>query len=48
MERRDFLRTLSGAGLLSILDPAYLAAKEALLSWFSVNWNFCGVELATG
>jgi aryl-alcohol dehydrogenase-like predicted oxidoreductase len=32
MERRDFLRTLSGAGLLSMLDPAYLSAKESLQS----------------
>ena len=32
MERRDFLRTLSGAGLLSMLDPAYLSAKERLQS----------------
>ncbi|MFZ5829441.1 MAG: aldo/keto reductase [Planctomycetota bacterium] len=32
MERRDFLRTLSGAGLLSLLDPAYLSAKERLQS----------------
>lgn len=32
MERRDFLKTLSGAGLLSMLDPAYLAAKETLQS----------------
>jgi predicted aldo/keto reductase-like oxidoreductase len=32
MERRDFLRTLSGAGLVSMLDPAYLSAKERLQS----------------
>ncbi|MHC4398323.1 MAG: aldo/keto reductase [Planctomycetota bacterium] len=32
MERRDFLRTLSGTGLLSMLDPAYLSAKENLQS----------------
>jgi aryl-alcohol dehydrogenase-like predicted oxidoreductase len=30
MERRDFLRTLSGAGLLSLLDPAYLSARDRL------------------
>jgi aryl-alcohol dehydrogenase-like predicted oxidoreductase len=30
MERRDFIRGLSAAGLASILDPAYLAAKERL------------------
>ncbi len=28
MERRDFLRTLSRAGLLSMLDPAYLSAIQ--------------------
>jgi aryl-alcohol dehydrogenase-like predicted oxidoreductase len=32
MERRDFLKTLSEAGLLSILDPAYLSAREHLHS----------------
>jgi len=32
MERRDFLRTMSGAGLASMLDPAYLSAKERLQS----------------
>lgn len=32
MERRDFLKTLSGAGLLSMFDPAYLSAKERLQS----------------
>lgn len=30
MERRDFLKGLSTAGLLSMLDPAYLSAKEGL------------------
>mgnify|MGYP001827508489 CR=1 FL=1 len=33
MERRDFLKTLktlSGAGVLSMFDPAYLSAKERL------------------
>ena len=32
MERRDFLKSLSGAGLLSLLDSAYLNAKERLQS----------------
>jgi predicted aldo/keto reductase-like oxidoreductase len=32
MERRDFLKGLSAAGLLSIMDPAYLNAKERLQS----------------
>lgn len=32
MERRNFLKGLSTAGLLSILDPAYLSAKEKLQS----------------
>jgi predicted aldo/keto reductase-like oxidoreductase len=32
MERRDFLKGLSAAGLLSMLDPAYLRAKEGLHS----------------
>jgi hypothetical protein len=32
MERRDFLRSVSAAGLASILDPAYLSAKERLQS----------------
>jgi len=32
MERRGFLRTLSGAGLLSMFDPAYLSARERLHS----------------
>ncbi len=32
MERREFLRSLSAAGVLSMLDPAYLAAKEKLMS----------------
>ena len=30
MQRRDFLATIAAAGALSVLDPAYLAAKEAL------------------
>jgi predicted aldo/keto reductase-like oxidoreductase len=30
MERRDFLKGMSAAGLLSLLDPAYLKAREAL------------------
>lgn len=32
MERREFLRNLTAAGFLSILDPAYLSAKEKLQS----------------
>ena len=32
MERRDFLKGLSAAGLLSMLDPAYLRAREGLQS----------------
>ncbi len=32
MERRDFLKGLSAAGLLSMFDPTYLAAKEKLQS----------------
>jgi len=32
MERRDLLKGLSAAGFLSLLDPAYLAAREALQS----------------
>jgi aryl-alcohol dehydrogenase-like predicted oxidoreductase len=32
MERREFLTTVSAAGLLSLLDPAYLNAKERLQS----------------
>ena len=32
MERRDFLKGLSAAGLLSLLDPEYLNAREALQS----------------
>ena len=32
MERRDFLKSLSTAGLLSMMDPAYLSAKEGLQS----------------
>jgi predicted aldo/keto reductase-like oxidoreductase len=32
MERRNFLKSLSAAGLLSMLDPAYLSAKERLQS----------------
>ena len=32
MERRDFIRTLSAAGLASVLDPAYLSAKALLSS----------------
>jgi aryl-alcohol dehydrogenase-like predicted oxidoreductase len=32
MERRDFLKNLSEAGLLSMLDPAYLSARESLQS----------------
>ena len=32
MERRDFLKGLPATGLLSLLDPAYLAAREALQS----------------
>ena len=30
MQRRDFLATIAATGALSVLDPAYLAAKEAL------------------
>jgi len=30
MERRDFLKGMTAAGLLSMFDPAYLAAKEKL------------------
>ena len=30
MQRRDFLATLATTGALSLLDPAYLAAKEAV------------------
>ena len=30
MKRRDFLRSTTAAGLLSVLDPAYLVAKEKL------------------
>ena len=32
MERRDFLKNLSEAGLLSMLDPAYLGARESIHS----------------
>lgn len=32
MERRDFLKSVSAAGLVTILDPTYLAAKELLQS----------------
>ena len=32
MKRRNFLNTLTTAGLLSMLDPNYLNAKEKLLS----------------
>lgn len=32
MERRVFLKSLSAAGLMSVFDPAYLSAKEALQS----------------
>ena len=32
MQRRDFLKGLSAAGLLSVFDPTYLRAKEALQS----------------
>lgn len=32
MERRDFVKGLSAAGLLSMMDPAYLNAKESLQS----------------
>jgi len=32
MKRRDFFKNISAAGLLSMLDPAYLSAKEALQS----------------
>ncbi len=32
MERRNFLRNVSAAGLLSMLDPAYLSAREKLES----------------
>jgi predicted aldo/keto reductase-like oxidoreductase len=35
MERRDFLKGLSAAGLLSMLDPAYLRAKDGLQSGHS-------------
>jgi predicted aldo/keto reductase-like oxidoreductase len=30
MQRRDFLTTIAATGALSVLDPAYLAAKEEL------------------
>ena len=30
MERRNFLKSLSAAGLLSMMDPVYLSAKEGL------------------
>ena len=30
MQRRDFLATIAATGALSVLDPAYLTAKEAL------------------
>lgn len=32
MERRNFLKSLSAAGLLSMMDPAYLSAKDRLQS----------------
>ena len=32
MERRDFLKGLSAAGLLSMMDPAYVRAKDGLQS----------------
>ena len=32
MERRDFVKGLSAAGLLSMMDPAYQNAKESLQS----------------
>ena len=32
MERRDFLKGLSAAGLLSMMDPAYLSAKDRVQS----------------
>ncbi len=32
MERRNFLKGLSAAGLLSMMDPAYLSAKGRLQS----------------
>ncbi len=32
MERRDFLKGLSAAGLLSMMDPAYLSAKDRFQS----------------
>ena len=32
MQRRDFLKGLSAAGLLSVFDPTYLRAKEILQS----------------
>ena len=32
MQRRNFLKDLTAAGLLSMLDPNYLAAKETLQS----------------
>ncbi len=32
MERRDFLKGLSAASLLSLMDPVYLRAKEGLQS----------------
>ena len=37
MERRDFLRNLAAAGIVSVLDPAYLEAKEKLRSGTSDN-----------
>ena len=30
MERRDFLKNLTAAGVLSMFDPGYLNAKETL------------------
>jgi hypothetical protein len=32
MERRDFLKGLSAAGLVSMMDPAYVSAKDRFLS----------------
>jgi hypothetical protein len=32
LERRDFLKGLSAAGLLSMMDPAYVSAKDRFLS----------------
>ena len=35
MERRDFLKSITAAGLLTMSDPAYLAAKERLQAGYN-------------